>query len=59
LPNAGLVSGKVRGSGQMSPLISLDTIAYAAGEPIPLAVAGKKGQNGCQDGRCGCGGNES
>jgi hypothetical protein len=54
VPPTSVTSNKVRATGQMSELISLDTIAYEAERPIPLTI-GREANAGCGSGQCGCG----
>ena len=53
IPPTSVTSNKVRASGQMSSLISLDTIAYEGERPIPLVMSN---EGSCGSGQCGCGG---
>lgn len=53
VPPTSVTSNKVRATGQMSGLITLDTISYIDERPIPLVMA--KDEGGCGSGQCGCG----
>jgi radical SAM protein with 4Fe4S-binding SPASM domain len=54
LPAQAATSQKVRASGQMSPIISLDTIAYNGREPIPIMNGQIVENESCSPGGCNC-----